>query len=137
MAVVTPLLVLYAQRIAKKAAELTKYPLTEEQLKQLDRLVPMAVAYVDERVHKFLRGLVKEAPKTSDEKQALALRVLRTSAPDGFDKLPDATLKIAVDAAVHDRRVSIPSAALSFPPPPSSYPPPTLPPVIAPPKRAP
>ena len=137
MAVVTPILILYARRIALKAAELTRYPITEDQLKQLDRFVPMVVAYIDELVSKALKGLVKEAPKTSNEKQALALKLLREQAPSHLDRLPDETLKIAVDAAVHDRRVSIPSAPYSFPPPVSSYPPPALPPVIAPPRRAP
>lgn len=137
LAVATPILVLYARRGAKKVGEITGRPITDDQLKELERLVPMAVAYVDELVHKFMRGFVKAAPKTGEEKQQLAVKVVRELAPSGLDKLPDETIKIALDAAVHDRRVSIPSATLSFPPPLSSYPPPPTAPIIPPPKVTP
>lgn len=138
-AAATPFLVIYARRAAKKTAEFVNYPVTDQQLDELERFVPMVVAYIDEWVRKFARGMVQEAPpKTAEDKQALAVRLLRERAPSGLDKLGDPTLKMAVDAAVHDRRVSIPPiTTLAFPPAPSSYPPPPSLPIIPPPKVTP
>lgn len=113
----------YARRAALAVAKATDHKLTEEQLAQLDRYVSTAIAYVEERVHKYLRGLVADAPKTGPEKQALAVQVARELAPDSLQQFSDKTLAVVVDARVQDRRVSIPTPSFSLPPP-SSFPPP-------------
>jgi hypothetical protein len=126
----------YARRAALAVAKATDAKLTEEQLAQLERYVSTAIAYVEERVHKYLRGLVQDAPKSGAEKQQLAVQVARELAPDNLQKFSDKAIAVVVDAKVQDRRVSIPVPHLSIPPP-SSYPPPATAPLIPPPRRTP
>lgn len=115
--------VAYTRRAALAIAKATDSKLTDEQLVRLERYVAMAIAYVEERVHKYLRGLVPDAPKSGREKQALAVQVARELAPDDLRKYSDKELAVVVDAAVQTRRASLPGAHFSLPPP-SSFPPP-------------
>lgn len=141
VAVLTPLAVFYARRTALALAKLADVKVSDDQLQQLERYVTTAIAYVEERTHKYLRGLVEDAPKTGVEKQAMAVQVARELAPDGLKQFSDKAVAVVVDAKVQDRRVSIPMGHLSIPPPgvmTSSFPPaPALPTPPPPARRAP
>lgn len=127
---------MYARRAALSLAKLASVELRDEQLRQLDAYVAKAVAYVEEQAHKYLRGMVKQAPSTGQEKQELAARIARELAPDGLKHFSDKAVAVVIDAAVQDRRVSLtPIAHLSVPPP--SLPPMPALPTPMPPRRSP
>ena len=126
---------IYARRIALRLGKAAGVQVSDEQLKELERVVNLAVSFVEERVHRYLKGLVKEAPVTAEQKQAAAVQVARSIAPEALKAFSDEALKIVVDAKVQDRRVSLASASL-VPPPPSFPPPAPALPTPAPPRRS-
>lgn len=124
LATATPFIVIYARKAAQGIAGLRDVTLTDEQLRQVDHWVSLAIAFVDEQVRKFAKGTIATAPQTAEEKRQLAVKVARDLAPDDLRQFTDAKLEMVVDAKVQDRRVSLlpaPSARVpSLPPLPSA-----------------
>lgn len=116
----------YARKAAQALAKVANIQLTEAQLKSLEGYVTLAIGAVQEQSDKYLKGLVADAPQTSTQKQAEALKVARSIAPDSLQAFSDDAIKLVVDAKVQERRLSIPpsTTTISFPPPASRAVPP-------------
>lgn len=107
---VTPVVALYVRRGALAIARVADVQLTDEQLKQLDGYVAIAIRYVEELVRKRARGLVAEAPQTPEAKRELAIQVARDLAPDDLATFTDGKIAMVVDAQVGALRASQPAS---------------------------
>ena len=104
---------LYARKAAQALARVAGVQVSDEELKHLEQYVRIAIAYVEERAHKYFRGMADDAPQTAAEKQSEAVKVARELAPDGLQRYSDEKVAIVVDAKVQEMRAAQPPLAVT------------------------
>jgi hypothetical protein len=114
-AVATPVAVYYLHRLAKAAAKIGNFELTESAVKQIESVATLAMNYAQEQAHKFLKGLVADGPVSPEEKKAVAIAAMRRLAPAGL-VITDAQADVAIEAVVQKQRsIAPPSGGPVFP----------------------
>ncbi len=100
----------YLHRIYKALAKAGKFEENKTVLDMLEKLAVFGIGFAQEQTDKLLKGLIKEGPRTGEQKKEVAITAMRSIAPPGV-KFTDQQAAIAVEAVLSKSRSIAPPPA--------------------------
>jgi hypothetical protein len=105
-ALLTTFAVTLGRRVVRHLSALSGVQVSAEQQQKVDQAIAAGVAYAEEQARKFARELIREGPRTGEEKLEVAKTAARSIAPGPLASTSDAQLSILTEAKLQSLRPS-------------------------------
>jgi hypothetical protein len=105
-ALLTTFAVTLGRKVVRHLSALSGVQVSAEQQLKVDQAITAGVAYAEEQARKFARELIREGPRTGEEKLEVAKTAARSIAPGPLASTSDAQLSILTEAKLQSLRPS-------------------------------
>jgi hypothetical protein len=105
-ALLTTFAVTLGRKVVRHLSALSGVQVSADQQQKVDQAIAAGVAYAEEQARKFARELIREGPRTGEEKLEVAKTAARSIAPGALASTSDQQLSILTEAKLQSLRPS-------------------------------